>query len=175
MPPRSYFTWKQPLEGWIARALPRAYDRPMKDTLFLLPLTAFSLVSLDAAETAPPPALIGKATQIHDPETTLKNRVEVYAEIKTLLSFVTDQAKADKYAPRIGPLVKQSIILDRQWEAMEEGLPGDERRRLHNLYEHDMNTARNNAESEAFRIEHDGFYGSVPLRKALIGFPDQNE
>lgn len=142
----------------------------MKHTLFLLPGAALSLLPLLAVETASPPAPIGQATQIHDPETTLKNRVEVYAEIKTLLSFVTDQAKADKYAPRIAPLVKQSIILDRQWGAMEAALSGDERRRLHNLYEHEMNTARNNAESEAFRIERDGFYGSVPLRKALVGF-----
>lgn len=138
--------------------------------LFLLPGAALLLLPLHAVEPALPPTSIGKATQIHDPETTLNNRVEVYAEIKTLLSFVTDQAKADKYAPSIAPLVKRSIILDRQWRAMEAALSGDERRRLHNLYEHEMNTARNNAESEAFRIEGDGFYGSVPLRKALVGF-----
>lgn len=113
------------------------------------------------------------STKIQDPATTLMHRVETYTELATLLEGIKDQARGDADAPRVAELVKLSMILDRQWNAMEPRLSGDERRNLHNTYENQMNDSRNKARNETQRIRDKGYFGSVPLRKALTGFlPD---
>lgn len=109
-------------------------------------------------------------THIENPGTTLMHRVETYTELASLLEGIKGQARADAAAPRVAELAKLTMILDRQWNAMEPQLSGDERRDLHNTYENQMNDSRNKARNEAQRIRDKGYFGSVPLRKALTGF-----
>ncbi len=109
-------------------------------------------------------------TRVESPGETLMHRVDAYTELAELLTGVDDQARADAAAPRAAELAKLTMVFDRQWGDMESRLSGDERRSLHNAYENQMNDSRNKARNEAQRIRDKGYFGSVPMRKALVGF-----
>lgn len=154
---------------------------PMNATLPLLALPAALLVTAafaDIADTSllpdsragEPDLTFPSDTHIENPATTLMHRAETYTELASLLEGIKGQARGDADAERVAELVKLTMILDRQWNAMEPQLSGDQRRELHNVYENQMNDSRNKARNEAQRIRDKGFFGSVPLRKALTGF-----
>lgn len=112
------------------------------------------------------------ATSAKDPSSTCEALANTYTELAGILPEIKNAEQANEHAAHVGLLVKQIIVLDKQWDAMKDMLSGDAESRIENTYGKKIDTHKDKAENEAKRLKDANYFGSVELRRAMTGFED---
>ncbi len=112
------------------------------------------------------------ATSAKDPDKTMESLTNCYVELAGVLTGIQNMQQANEHAQHVGMLVKQIMVLDKQWDAMKGMISDDAEDRIENTYEDKMDDHKDKAEKEADRLQKANFYGSVELRRAMTGFDE---
>lgn len=112
------------------------------------------------------------ATSAKDPSSTCEALANAYTDLAGLLPEIKNEEQANGHATQVGLLVKQIIVLEKQWDSMKEMLSSDAKERIENTCEKKVDTNKDKSEEEAKRLKDANYFGSVELRRAMTGFDD---
>lgn len=111
-------------------------------------------------------------TSAKDPDKTREAMANCYTELAGVLGGIKNMQQANEHAAHVGMLVKQIMVLDKQWDAMKDMISDDAEDAINNTYESKVDDNKDKAEDEAERLQKANFYGSVELRRAMTGFDE---
>lgn len=112
------------------------------------------------------------ATSAKDPSSTCEALANAYTDLAGVLPEIKNEEQANGHAAQVGLLVKQIIVLEKQWDAMKDMLSGDAKGSIEKTCEKEGDTNKDKAVEEAKRLKDANYFGSVELRRAMTGFED---